>query len=196
MKRSARKTTDLSPRLADVHTNGIDWKTRTVYIVGALDDEKAYQYIPGIRMLDESPGDIKVMIMSPGGEEGGGFAIFDTLRTLRNRVITIGFGDVYSIAGLIFQAGDERLMAAHAQYMIHNGSINLAGGDVDTDSIKILAQEADRNNHRYHEAISVRSGTLLEDVEDWCTEEKYFSAHEAVLVGLADRVIESWKDVT
>lgn len=190
-----RKPKNQSDRLGEIHESGIDWKSRTVWIVGELPEERAYRYIPGIRLLDESPGPIKVVIMSVGGNEGGGFAIFDTLRTLKNPVTTIGFGHVYSIAALIFQAGDTRLMAPSCELMMHNGSITLDGGDVNTDYIEELAAEAIRNNSRYHRAIASRANLDLQKVVKWCKDEKYLPAEDAVKEGLADRLFLSWKDL-
>lgn len=190
-----KKNRDQSHRLHEIHESGIDWKTRTVWIVGGLSAEKAYQYIPGIRLLDETRGGIKVSIMSNGGDEGGGFALFDTLRTLKNPVTTSTFGHAFSIAALIFQAGDTRLIAPSAEIMMHNGSVSLDGGDINTDYIEDLAAEAVKNNGRYHRAIAARAGLDLEKIVKWCKDERYFSAEEAVAEGLADRQILSWKDV-
>lgn len=190
-----KKTRDQSHRLSNIHEQGIDWKNRTVWIVGPLEDEKGYQYVPGIRLLDETPGPIKVVLMSNGGGEGGGFAIFDTLKTLRNPVITIGFGHVYSIAALIFQAGKQRYLAQNCELMMHNGSLQMEGGDMNTDMIEQIAAEAVKNNGRYHRAIASRSNVDLQKIRQWCKDERYFSAEEAVAEGLADGVVMNWKDL-
>lgn len=191
----AKRTRDHSDRLTGIHAQGIDWRSRTVWIVGELDAEKGYQYVPGIRLLDESRGPIRVMVMSNGGNEGGGFAVFDTLRSLRNKVTTITYGHAYSIAALIFQAGDRRLMAPSAELMMHNGTIHLDGGDTNTDHIEDLAKEAIKNNGRYHRAIAQRAALDLQKVVDWCRQERYFSADEAVAEGLADGIVGGWKDL-
>lgn len=184
-----------SDRLVNIYEGGVDWKSRTIWIVGELPEEKAFQHVPAIRLLDETPGPIKVMIMSVGGDEGGGFAIFDTLRTLKNPVITIGFGHIFSIAALIFQAGDKRLLSINCELMMHNGSVSLEGGDVNTDLIEQISAQAVKNNGRYHRAIASRSRIALPTIRQWCKEERYFSAHEAVAEGLADEVVDSWKDL-
>jgi len=193
--RKVKRNPDHTVRLAQCLGHGVDWKNRTIYIVGPLPEEKAYQYIPALRLLDETRGDIKVVIMSPGGEESGGFALFDTIRSLRNKVITIGFGGIYSIAALVFQAGDTRLLAPNAQLMMHNGSISLEGGDLNTDMVQQMAKEATQNNRRYHAAIAVRCELDLQKVEEWCRQEKYFLSGEAIKEGLADGLVGSWKDV-
>lgn len=189
------KSKDHGGRLASCHTSGVDWKRRTVYIVGELHDEKAYQYVPALHLMDETPGKIHVFVMSPGGEEPGGWALFDTIRALRNESVTIGLGGVYSIAALIFQAGDQRLLGAHAQLMMHNGHIGLDGDELNSDYVKQLAQEAIQNDGRYHRAIALRSGAELQKVEEWCRTERYFLPEEAVKEGLADRLVLSWKDL-
>ena len=183
-------------RLEEIHTTAVDWKNRTVWIVGEIDEERGYRYVPALRLLDETPGTIKVVIMSNGGCEPAGFAIFDTLLTLRNRVVTIGFGHVYSIAALIFQAGEQRLLAPNCELMMHNGSLGLEGGDMDTDMIEKIAAEATKNNGRYHRAIANRSGVDLQKLRQWCKDERYFSATEAVDEGLADHIVATWRDLT
>lgn len=118
----AAKTSD---RLTDILEQGIDWKTRTLYLIGAIDDEKSFRAIPLIRLLDEGKGPIKIFLASHGGDEAAGFAIFDSLRLCRNRVEIYGYGGIYSIAALIFQAGNARYLAPNAQLMMHNGTMGI-----------------------------------------------------------------------
>lgn len=182
---------DPAERLEEIHTSGVDWKNRTIWIVGLLTEDKALQYIPALRLMDETKGTITVIVSSRGGDESGGFAIFDTLRGLKNQVVTVGYGAIYSIAALIFQAGSTRAMSPNADLMMHNGSIQMEAGDVATDSIQKIAAEAARNNSRYYCAIAHRSKIQLEDIQAWCVQERYFSAAEAVDAGLADMVLQT-----
>ncbi len=178
---------DQSERLANIHTNGVDWKTRTVWIIGELTEQRAHQYLPALRLLDETPGTIRIVLSSVGGEEPGGFAIYDVLRSLQNRVYTFGYGEVCSIAALIFQAGSKRFLSPSCQLMMHNGTVSVekSEGGMNSDFIKQLAEEAIRNDARYHQAIADRTQAELSAVEGWCAEERYFSAAEAVEAKLA-----------
>jgi ATP-dependent Clp protease protease subunit len=184
----AKKVTD---RLSDILEQGVDWKTRTLYIIGAIDDEKSFRLIPIIRLLDEGKGPIKIFLSSNGGDEAAGFAIFDTLRLCRNQVRMYGFGGVYSIAALIFQAGNARFLAPNAQLMMHNGTMGIdsSDGSMDSNKIEQLGREAAQNNARYHGAIANRCSLSLTEVAAWCKDERYFLAEEAVSLGLADRLI-------
>jgi len=183
-------------RLTDILELGVDWKTRTVYIVGEINDEKAFRLIPIIRLLDESKGPIRVLLSSPGGDEGAGFAIFDSLRLTKNPVNIYGFGGVYSIAALIFQAGERRFLAPSAQLMMHNGTVGLEPtGSIDSDKVEQLGREAAQNNARYHKAIADRSRLDLKTIREWCKMERYFLAEEAFEAGLADGLAEKWSDL-
>lgn len=183
-----------SERLSSIQGEHVDWQTRTVWVVGPLEDEKSYALVPLLRLLDETKGTIKVMIMSPGGGEAGGRALFDTLKTLQNKVITYGFGPVYSIAALLFQAGNFRYLAPNAELMMHNGSMTL-DGELETDTIEDLAAEAVRTNNRYHKLIAERCGINLSTIAEWCKDERYFSADEAETLSLSDGTITTWKDL-
>lgn len=183
-------------RLTDILDQGVDWKTRTLYIIGTIDDEKSFKLIPIIRLLDETKGTIKVFISSHGGDEAAGFAIFDSLRLTRNQVKVYGFGGVYSIAAMIFQAGNERYLAPNAQLMMHNGTVGVSSdGSMDSDKVEQLGREAAQNNARYHFAITDRCGISLQDVREWCKNERYFLPQEAVDADLADGILESWSSL-
>src|SRR5574343_416531 len=183
-------TSKKNERLVEVLEQGVDWKSRTLYLVGAIDDEKTFRFLPLIHLLDESSGVIKVILSSNGGDEAAGFAIFDALRLCRNRVEIYGFGGIYSIAALIFQGGNARYLAPNAQLMMHNGSMGMDGpGMVDSNKIEQLGREAAQNNARYHRAIASRSRLDPADVAAWCKDERYFLSEEAVALGLADGLI-------
>lgn len=66
--------------------------------------------------------DIQLIINSPGGYTDAGWALIDTMRFVKNRVITIAMGEICSMATSIFIAGDERIMAPNSTAMIHQFS--------------------------------------------------------------------------
>lgn len=186
---------EFADRLGACHASGVDWDRRAIYIVGELAGEKTYQYIPALHILDESSGPIKIFIMSPGGEEPGGWALFDTIKGLKNPSMTIGLGGVYSIAALIFQAGSKRILAPNAQLMMHNGHLSFEAGDINSDLLKQLAREGTKNDLRYQAAIADRAKVDLKKVEQWCKDERYFLTKEAIEEGLADRLLCPGKDL-
>jgi len=176
-------------RISDCFEYGVDVNTRTVYVVGELEEDKGHKCVALFQMLDSTPGDIRVVIISEGGYEQAGYALYDAIRLANNEVTTVGFGHVHSIAAVIFQAGHLRLLAPECSFMIHNGSIELGPGDMKSNEVISLGKEAEMNNGRYHEILRRHSGRPMKEIQAWCHEEKYFSAEEAVSAGFADAVM-------
>lgn len=134
---------------------------------------------------------IKLIISSEGGEERAGYAIYDTLMAFKKsggKVITEGYGEVSSIASLIFQAGDMRLLAPNAVFMIHNGTVE-THSPMDLEDIRDIERYFQEGNVKYCSIISKRSKIPLDRVTKWCNNETFFSAEEAVKAKLADGIV-------
>ncbi|MGH9380864.1 MAG: ATP-dependent Clp protease proteolytic subunit [Thermoanaerobaculia bacterium] len=85
---------------------------------------------------------IEVQINSPGGSIFAGFALIDFIRDLRDRghrITMVGLGMVASMAGVLLQAADERVMGQNAFLLIHEGSLGAIGdfGDVE-DRVELM----------------------------------------------------------
>lgn len=167
---------------------GVDFDRRTLYLIGEIGPESFYRFYHALKMIDETEGDIKVIINSVGGEETSGYALYDAMMTAKNKIVTEGHGQVSSIAAIIFQAGDERLMAPGCEYMIHNGSIGM-DDEIKQDHIMELADSIRRGNKRYHTILVENSSYSLEEIQELCKEEKSFSSKEVLEAGLADALI-------
>ena len=185
---SGHSPDEIYQRIRDCFETGLDWETRTLYIIGELEDEKVHRYAALFQILDSTPGPITVTIISNGGFEQVGFALYDIIKAAKNTVTTIGYGIVYSIAAIILQAGKYRFLSPECSFMIHNGRIHLEG-DHKTSDVIILADEARTNNGRYHDILSRHNGQSLEAIRHYCETEKYFTAKEAVQAGFADVVM-------
>jgi len=73
---------------------------------------------------------LTVVFNSPGGEVLAGFALFDYLRELSRRghhVTTKAVGAVASMASILLQAGDTRVMSTNAYMMLHEPHQNIGG---------------------------------------------------------------------
>jgi ATP-dependent Clp protease protease subunit len=183
-------------KLPVIIEQGVDWDSRTIYLIGEISDEKSLRIIPIIHLMDASDGPIRIWLSSVGGDELAGYAIFDSLKFCRNTVVIYGFGGIYSIAALIFQAAQVRVLAPNARLMMHNGSICIEGhnGVFDSNALERLAKDSEKNNRRYCQSISDRSGVDLSSLEYWCREERFIDADEAVSLGLADRIFDKKED--
>jgi ATP-dependent Clp protease protease subunit len=77
-----------------------------------VDKALAEKVIRQLLILEaESDAPIKIMIDSPGGDVDAGYAIFDMIRFVKPKVITVGMGLVASAGALILLASpkDDRV---------------------------------------------------------------------------------------
>lgn len=173
-------------------TVSADFSTRTIYLVGEVMDEMALRFLIPFAIMDEQKGPIQIILCSGGGDESAGYAIYDAIRLAKNRVSISGYGAVQSIAALIFQAAETRLLSPHCRFMIHNGTVDLVP-DTQADAVVAIGKETERNNNTYHRLLAKRSGQTIPRVREMCRDEEYFSAKEAVSFGFADGVIKGTK---
>ena len=134
-------------------------------------------------------GDIELTINSPGGSVLAGFALIDHMRLLQSRghkITTKGVGYVASMAGIILQAGDERVLSDHAFFGMHEVSSQVSGSlSNQEDSIKF----AKALQARAIELLTARSKFTSRTLQNaWARKDVHMSAAEALKNGLVDRV--------
>lgn len=133
-------------------------------------------------------GEIEVQISSPGGDVFDGVAIFNALRVHPARVTTRVDGVAASVASVIAQAGDHRVMLSGAQMMIHE-AWGIAIGPA--AEMREYADLLDRQNDNIATIYAAASGGSAEDFKALMAGgDKWLSAAEAVELGLADEVVE------
>lgn len=78
----------------------------------------------------EKGSDITVVFTSPGGSIIQGMALFDYLMGLRrdgHKLITVALGYAASMAGILLQAGESRVMGRESWLLIHEASFVALG---------------------------------------------------------------------
>lgn len=66
--------------------------------------------------------DIQIVLNSPGGYCDAGWAFIDTMKFIKNQVVTVAVGEICSMATSIFISGEERVMSPNSTAMIHQYS--------------------------------------------------------------------------
>lgn len=173
---------------------GMDIETRTIYFIGEIDEKMAYHFMVSLAHLDSTPGDIRLVISSPGGIEHYGYAMYDALRHTNNTVIAEGYGTVASMGAAIFQGADVRYLSQNCDYLIHNGSLEVGGGHIEQDKIQELADRIRIDLKKYYQILFDNSDLSMEEIKDYCDEEKYFTPQEAVTAGFADSIMKPNKN--
>lgn len=130
-------------------------------------------------------GEIEVCINSPGGNVFDGLAIFNALRTHPARIVTRVDGLAASAASFIAQAGDERIMVASSQMMIHDAWGYMAGNAAE---LRDYADFLERQTANIADLYAARADRDAAYFADLMSAETWMTADEAVDHGLADRV--------
>ncbi len=179
--------------ISDFHDYGIDIVTRTMTIFGEINAEEAKKAITNLHILDNSgTGTITVKIMSEGGDIVEGLAIYDAIKHCRNHVRGLGVGNVESIATVIFQACDERVLAAHSYFTLHEGSASVEGKFKDKrEWDKFYEALETKTNEIYLEKIKQKKPRYsMPKLTEFMDRDRILLPNEIIDMGLADRIQE------
>jgi ATP-dependent protease ClpP protease subunit len=181
----------VKPRAFDVQGQDV-----TIYIYDAIvaDDAtaewwggvSAQSLVPQIRGING--GTVHLRINSPGGDVFAAQAIVAAIRDTGAKVIAHIDGIAASAATVIASAADEVEMSDGAMYMIHCAWTVAIGNSADLASTSALL---DKTDGVIAGQYAKRSGKSADDMKALMSAETWFTAEEAVEIGLADRVSES-----
>lgn len=142
--------------------------------------------------LDEITADeIEVQIASPGGDVFEGVAIYNALRSHPAKVTTRVDSMAASIASVIAQAGDHRVMLTGSQMMIHE-AWGFAMGFA--EDFRQTADVLDKQSDIIAAIYAERAGGEAASFRELMSGESWFDADETVEAGLADEVVKPSKD--
>lgn len=128
---------------------------------------------------------LNVYINSPGGSVFDGVAIHNVLKRHKARKIVHIDGLAASIASVIAMAGDEIQIASNGMMMIHDPWAIAMGNSRD---FRKMADSLDKVRDAILASYVDRSTSSEEDLTQWMADETWFTAAEAVEVGLADSI--------
>jgi len=132
-------------------------------------------------------GPLDVHINSGGGDVFDGISIANSIKAHKGRVTTVVDGIAASIASVIAQAGQERVVQPGAMLMIHDAFGACLGNAAEMAK---MASTLDQVSDNLAGIYADRAGS---DAQDWraaMREETWYTAEQAVASGLADRIGE------
>ena len=184
------KTSELN----QFHDYGVYTPARLIALSGDIEEDVAVEVIKNIRLLDHVNSEtIPILINSGGGEVAQGMAIYDAIRECNSKVITHVVGPTASMASIIFQAGDERIISSNATLMIHVGS-----DEYDEDhalNIERWIKENKRigkiaDNILFQRIREKKPRFKFEAFKDLLVFDTIYTAKQAVDMGLADQIAD------
>jgi len=143
---------------------------------------------------DEAPCEFEIIFQSPGGNVIAGMAFFDFLQSLKragHKITTRSRGWSASMAGILLQVGDVRVMDAESWLLIHRGSAGVSGDmdDID-DTVEWFKKIDERILNIFYEASRKGAKPFTRaalkkkyERKDW-----WLSSEEALLHGFCDEV--------
>ena len=132
--------------------------------------------------------DINIYINSPGGDITALFAIYDTMKFVKNDISTFCYGQAASAAAVLLAGGSKgkRFALPHARILIHQPYGGAAGQAAD---IEIQAKEILRMRDLLNEMLAHDTGQDVDKVRRDTDRDFIMSAAEAQVYGIIDEVI-------
>jgi ATP-dependent protease ClpP protease subunit len=170
--------------------HGLDIRGRVIYLQGEIEASSVHKFIKALRYLDKTVGKITIILDSEGGDVNLGFAAHDAIKLCGNEVEIKVVGNVMSIATIILQAGDRRLMTKNSRLMLHRGEIEL--GDHITN-VKRALKESDEIEEAmmdtYMEKIrEVKPKFKRSQLRTMLDYDTFLSAKKSLELGLIDEI--------
>ena len=143
---------------------------------------------------DEPGCDMRIVINSPGGDIIEGFALIDFITDLRkngHKVTTVALGMAASMAGVLLQSGDVRVMGKNAIMLIHEGSLGAVGsfGEVE-DRVKLMKLLHERILDLFESRAKTinpkTTKTFLRKM--WTRADVWLTSEESLRLGLIDEI--------
>ncbi len=163
---------------------------RKVFLWGQVDDSSAKHVIDRLLYLDLlGTEEIQLIINSPGGYVTSGFAIYDTIKSLKSPVSTICSGLAASMGSILLSAGQKgkRFIYPHAKVMIHQPS---GGAQGQASSIEIQANEIIKTKELGAKILADNCGQKVDKVMKDFNRDYWMNATESVAYGIVDGIIE------
>lgn len=171
----------------------VDGSTATIRLYDPIDDWGGYWGVSAkefASVVDGLPPEvttIELLINSPGGFVSEAVAIMNVLRRHQAKVVAIVEGLAASAASFIAASADEVVMARNSEVMIHEARMITIGTAAD---MVWSADYLNKHGDMIASIYAARAGGPVDKWRDLMRVETWFSDHEAVDAGLADRIDE------
>jgi len=182
------ETTNRGERGWDIYSRLL--RENIIFLGTPINDDVANVVCAQILFLESesSDKDISVYINSPGGDITALFAIYDTLKYVKNEISTFCYGQAASAAAVLLAAGTKgkRFALPHARILIHQPYGGAAGQATD---IELQAKEIMRMRDLLNQMLALDTGMPIEKIQKDTDRDFIMSADEAKDYGIIDEVI-------
>jgi len=167
-------------------------KENIIFVDGVVETRMASVITASLLHLEaedpEKP--IYMYINSPGGSVYDGLAVINTMRFVKNTIVTVVTGSAMSMGAMFLSCGTKghRIALLDSTVMIHQPSSGTQGKITDQF---ISLKEGERLKHRLTTMMAENTGKDYETVLNDMERDKFLSAHDALEYGIIDKVVSS-----
>lgn len=162
---------------------------RRLFITGEINADSALDFFKQVMLLnlEDDKAPISVFINSPGGEIDNGLLIYDAIIGSKAPIHTFCIGCAYSMGAVLFTCGKTRYLLPHSKLMLHEP---LLGGKIggNASSIKSISESLLETKAMMNKLLAFHTGKTELEMDELTAYDHYFSAQEAVDMGLADGI--------
>jgi len=184
------ESTNRGERAFDLYSRLL--KENIIFLGTPIDDAVANLICAQVLFLEaENPDkDISLYINSPGGDITALFAIYDTLKYVKNEVSTFCYGQAASAAAVLLAAGTngKRFALPHARILLHQPYGGAAGQASD---IELQAKEILRMRDLINQMLALDTGMDIDKIKSDTDRDFIMSADEAKDYGVIDEVLST-----
>lgn len=166
-------------------------QNRMIFVEGEINSNLANEFAKQIMYLalEDSYAPIKILLNSEGGEIDAGLKMCDVVSECPCKIDAYCFGKAYSMAAVLFESvNGERNMVGHSKIMLHQPSVyGLQKGTA--LEIEELSKQLSDKNDLLLSIVAKRCNMSLSKLKKETEKDKYYSAEEALKVGLTDNVV-------
>jgi len=135
----------------------------------------------------QGAGEVTFRINSVGGDVEAGIQIYNRIRALPGKTVTVVEGLAASAASIVAQAGDVRRMAEGSQIMLH-GVSGFLYGYYNRESLQKQVNALEKLDESLAEIYAGRSGMDRQAALRMMRKETWMTARDALEANLADEV--------
>jgi ATP-dependent Clp protease protease subunit len=168
---------------------------RIYSVIGTDENQFSSDHLISFLDSNQSATDLTIRIKSPGGSVREGWTIHDLLKNSGKKIKTVAEGELYSIATVIFLAGEEREMFPNADGLIHMPRIPNPEGDFQAADLREMAGYMDLEETKIINLYEQITGQPEAILRDYMNKETMLSAQDMLTLGFATKIIEPLKAV-
>lgn len=169
-------------------------KDGIIFVGSPIDDNVANVIIAQLLFLeaDDPEKDISLYINSPGGVITAGMAIYDTMKFIKNDIVTICIGQASSMAAVLLAAGakGKRFALPNSKVLLHQP---MGGFEGQATDVLIHAEEIRKVKERLIDILTFHTGVKKEKIAADIERDFIMTAEEALKYGIIDQVISERK---